>query len=584
MKTLNGKKLTGYPSIDRPWLKYYPKKPIRKFVLEQKMCNLIETANIDNLDNIAINFMGIDGNDWTYREIFHMVDRLADAYLQYGLKEKEVVLVSTVSGLDEALNLLALNKIGAISKWIDITASAMDLETAIVEDNCRIVVAFAAVVPELQKCIDDTTVERVLYSSPEQYIRTNKMPPEQRNFLQKGILEESLVMPQDERFIRLIDFLETGSETATFCSAVYEKDSPVLKIQSSGTTGKPKSIIHTDYSVNASINKLAYTDFPLVTGNTLLKIAPSWVGYGLINTLAAGLAHGMTVLMTPMINERMCLDYNGKYDVAFGVPLHYRYLASKIDDVTDMSRVRVLVSGGDKISEKEIHELQEIFATKGCSAPILNGAGNNEVLGVGSGNIIHANKPGTVGFPYFGDTIAIFDTETGEEKRYGEEGEICYCSESAFLEYANNVKETKRVKQTHRDGTIWIHSKDLGTIDEDGFITIIGRLSRVILVSAFKISASHIEEVVESHPAVGECVAVGVPDDIDGEVPMVFVVLKDGFCTDEDNIERELRSLCSSHLKEKAVPKYFQFIDAIPYTSNNKQDYRKLERIGRESM
>ena len=204
MKTLNGKKLTGYPSIDRPWLKYYPKKPIRKFVLEQKMCNLIETANIDNLDNIAINFMGIDGNDWTYREIFHMVDRLADAYLQYGLKEKEVVLVSTVSGLDEALNLLALNKIGAISKWIDITASAMDLETAIVEDNCRIVVAFAAVVPELQKCIDDTTVERVLYSSPEQYIRTNKMPPEQRNFLQKGILEESLVMPQDERFIRLM--------------------------------------------------------------------------------------------------------------------------------------------------------------------------------------------------------------------------------------------------------------------------------------------------------------------------------------------------------------------------------------------
>ena len=314
------KKPTGYPSIDRPWLKSYRKEPIRTFNISQKLYTLIEAENKNNLNGIAVNFMGFKGNTWTYRELFRLVNRLADAYLKCGIKENDTVLVATVSGMDETLNLLALNKIGAVSKWIDITASAGELETAINEDHCRIVVAFPVIIQELEKCVHNTCVEKVLYCSPEQFIRP-------ANILFKSLSDFRRLldvkkngaplppMPNSSLYMRFCDFVQTGDKNANVKTVPYVKDKPVLKIQSSGTTGKPKSIVHTDYSINASIRKFTYTDIPLYPRKVMLKTAPSWVGYGLINTLALGLAYSMTVLMTPMIGEDTLLACNGMYDV-----------------------------------------------------------------------------------------------------------------------------------------------------------------------------------------------------------------------------------------------------------------------------
>ena len=579
--------MTGYPSIDKPWLKSYPNKPIREFNTSQKFYTLLEEANKDDLNNEAINFMGFKGNSWSYKELFELTNQLADAFVQYGIKENETVLVATVSGMDEALSLLTLNKIGVVSKWIDVTASARELEEAINEDHCRIVIAFAVIIPELEKCIGNTKVEKVLYSTPEQFVRPIKILSKSISDFRKLIAmknnnEPLPVMPKDSRYISFCDFMKLGNKKALVKTSSYDKNKPILKIQSSGTTGKPKSIVHTDYTINASLYKSAYTDFPLYPKKVVLKTAPSWVGYGLINTLAMGLAYGMSVLMTPMIGEDTLLALNNKYDIAYGVPLHYRYLSAHLSEISDMSRPRALLSGGDKITVQEIETFQKQFATKGCTAPILNGAGNNEILGAGSVNLIKANKPGTIGLPLYNEIISIFDPDTGEEMKYGETGEICYCSEAAFVGYANNPEKTAQVKRLHKDGKVWIHSNDLGSIDEDGFITIVGRLSRIITVAAFKISANQIEEVVQAHFAVKECVAVAVPDDENGEVPMVHIVLKDEYASKQTEIEKEIRDLCSASLKAKAVPKYYHFMEFIPYTSNNKQDFKRLEQMGRE--
>lgn len=582
---LTEKNLTGYPSIDKPWEQHYRKTPIREFNVSQKFYTMLESANNDNLNGVAVNYMGFKGNTWTYKELFQLVNQLADAYLKCGVKENDTVLLATVSGMDEALNLLALDKIGAVSKWIDITASARELAAAINEDNCRIVVAFPVIIPELEKCIQDTCVERVLYASPEQFIRPGKVLIKSfSDFIKliktKHNSDPLPPMPAGNQYISFYDFLKTGNKNTVVQTAKYEKNKPVLKIQSSGTTGKPKSIVHTDYSINASIRKFTCTDIPLYPNKVMLKTAPSWVGYGLINTLALGLAYSMTVLMTPMIGEDTLFVCNNQYDVAFGVPLHYRYLSAHISEISDMSRPQALISGGDKISVQEIETFQSQFATKGCHAPILNGAGNNEILGAGSVNFIKANKPGTIGLPLYNDITSIFDPYTGKEMHYGEVGEICYRSESTFVEYANNPEKTAKVKQIHEDGTVWVHSNDLGSMDQDGFITIVGRLSRIITVAAFKISANQIEEVVLSHGAVKECVAVAVPDEENGEVPMIHIVLHDEYKTRQVDVETEIRNLCSSQLKTKASPKYYHFIDSIPYTSNNKQDFKQLEEIG----
>jgi len=415
-----------YASIEQPWIQYHRKELLRDFDVNQSFSSLVEKANQDNLNDIAISFMGFEGNSWTYEEFFSLAYQLANAYQRDGVKEGTHVLIATVSGMEEALNLFALNLLGAVSKWVDITFSGKELEEAINKNHCEIVVAFAPVLPELQKIINDTDVKKVLYVEPSQYMRPlTVLSKSWKSFLEMTkMAKESAKKPlpampnDDSRYMVFKDYVKTGSKSKII-RPNYEKERPVLKIQSSGTTGKPKVIVHTDYTINNSIRKFSGTDIPLYPKYVLLKTAPAWVGYGLINTLGVGLAYGSNVLMTPRLNDYILFQYNEKYDVVFGVPLHYRYLNTHFDQIETMSRPRALISGGDKISKEEIVEFQQKFSTKGCNAPIINGAGNNEVLGAGVVNPVFANRPGSIGIPMYDEKISIFDPYTLEEKAIG---------------------------------------------------------------------------------------------------------------------------------------------------------------------
>ncbi len=433
-------------------------------------------------------------------------------------------------------------------------------------------------------------VKKVLYVNPSQFMKPIKvLLKSKRDFIKiKSMANESRCnplppMPNNCMYISFLEFIKQGDKKAAI-SRIYEKDKAVLKIQSSGTTGKPKVIVHTDYSINSSIRKFAGTDLPLLEKLVLLKTAPAWVGYGLINTLGVGLAYGMQVMMTPMLGDDILFQYNEKYDVVFGVPLHYRYLSANIEKNPNMSRPLALISGGDKISKTEIETYEKQFREKGCKAPIVNGACNNEVLGAGVVNPVKANRPGSIGISMYDEIVSIFNPDTCKEELIGVEGEICYCTESAFLAYDGNPNLTKELKKVHEDGTVWIHSKDLGYMDEDGFVYIKGRLSRVITVGAFKIAASQIEDVIQGHNAVKECVVVAAHDKEKGEVPMAFIVFNINNidpCIEQDYL-REIKELCQHNLKEKASPKYYHFLEDIPYTSNNKQDFRVLEKLANE--
>lgn len=571
-------------SIIQPWKKYHREKPIRNFNAEQKFWKMLEDANNDNQEDYAINYLGIDGNDWTYKELFGMSNQLASAYVKAGIGAGDVVLLLSFSGMEDALNLIALNKIGAISKWVDITLPADSINDAIVDDKCKIVVCSISIMNKCVQAIENTSVEKVVFVNPlcfvkdfsNEWFASNKESLVYADFLSAHI---NMQCPEEDKYVDFINFLRTGDKD--FANYVeYEKDAPSLKIQSSGTTGKPKTIVHTDYSINCSINKFAGTDLPLYAGDVLLKVVPSWVGYGLINSLAVGIAFGMKVLLAPNMDADLLFKLNGKFDVPFAVPLHYRYLCEHIDEIADFNRPIALFSGGDKITKDEVEKFEQLLNKKGCNARILNGAGSNEICGAGCVNPLNSNRPGSIGIPMWKDVVSIFDPETNEELDLGERGEICYRTEAMFAYYDNNIEETNGVKVLHDDGNVWIHTKDLGYQDEDGFIYIEGRLTRVITVGGFKISAGMIEDGILKNEAVKECVVVAAPDKEYREVPMAFIVLDKKY--KNMNIEDDIIGKAKEHLKDKAVPKYFQFIDSIPYTSNNKQDYRVLENIATE--
>ena len=140
---------------------------------------------------------------------------------------------------------------------------------------------------------------------------------------------------------------------------------------------------------------------------------------------------------------------------------------------------------------------------------------------------------------------------------------------------ANNEAETNQALQIHDDGHVWLHSGDLGYMDEDGFIFCKGRIKRMIITSGYNVYPSHIEEVIQSHPAVLQCTVVGVPHPYKQEVPKAFIVLKDGYLP--LFVKNEIKEHCKKNLAKYMVPKDFVFRKKLPKTKLGKVDFKKLQ-------
>ena len=576
---------TGYPSKDMPQLKYYRKNPLRDFEVNQKTYTLIKDVNQYNLGYHAIGYLG---QNISYQKLLEDVETAAKAFNLLGVKDGDVVPILTTNTPEVAVMFLALNKIGAVSKWVDLRSGEQELIHHFNMHDCKICVCFDKVLKGLENILEHTNIKNVIVNKP-----VDSLPKVKQigyDIITK-IKEPNSVIPKDKKFITYEQFMNFAKECQKFsCNlrSTYDKDKPSLIVQSSGTTGMSKSIVHTDYSINNSFKEWSYTDFPFYPGNTLLVTVPPFVAYGLIGSYFLALSHGMKAELCPVIDAVTVYDNLGKFDISFGAPLHYRYLKDQIDTkkdqdkIKDLLKVKAFVTGGDKISEKELKEIEELLKSYGCYAPVLNGYGNNEGLGAECVNPYMHNKHGSIGVPLPFNKFVAVDLNTGEELKYGEVGEICVQTETKFQEYTNNPIATNEIKQVHSDGNEWLHSGDLGYIDEEGYIFLKGRLRRVIIKAAFKISPDTIEKVICSHSAVKDCVTVGVNDPKDLSVPMAFIVLKEEYLDNKNQILEEIKEICKKGLKDYEFPTYFEFIDAIPYTANNKQDFRKLENLGNE--
>ncbi len=564
-------KLTGYPSIDKPQNQFYRTHPIRDIKAEQTVYELVFGSNRNNLDDSALEYLGVT---WTFKKLKYETDKAADALAKLGLCAGDVVLIGVSNSPEAVVSLLALNKIGVVSKWFDIRASEKDIEIYANESNCKVIIAFDMLLPKIQLVLDKTNLDKVIIIKP-----VGSLPKSVRiAYSIKNISR----LPKDPRYMYFSDLMKTGNIHTTPVCIPFGKNRPSIMIQSSGTTGRPKTIVHSDFSATSFVKKLAYSDLPLGRGKSLLVYLPPWIAYALGDAIILALALGSKIVLSPTFDPDKIAKYLGKFTICFTAPICYRYLKDHFAELTSKQKqglemIECLVSGGDKITAEENAELERVLGTV-----LVNGYGNNESWGALTVNPTRNNKYGTVGIPKYGETIIAYNNDTGTELKYGEIGEICALTETMFLGYEGKETETQSVKKLHTDGKIWMHTGDLGFVDEEGFVTLQGRLRRVIIRRAFKISAYTIEDEICGHPAVKECVAVEVNDPEEEHVPMAFIVLKAGIAEDESPVKDGIVQMCREHLKEYEIPKYFQVVDELPFTPNGKYDFRALERLGNE--
>jgi long-chain acyl-CoA synthetase len=149
-----------------------------------------------------------------------------------------------------------------------------------------------------------------------------------------------------------------------------------------------------------------------------------------------------------------------------------------------------------------------------------------------------------------------------------------------MLGYYNNQKATDMILKMHRDGKLWIHTQDLGYMNDNGFVYVKGRIKRMIIRhDGFKVFPFKIEEAIASHPAVKDCMVVGVPDTnhCQGFLPKAHIVLNEEYIGKEEIVRREIAKICAERLPEYVVPTEYKFRDSIPVTDIGKKDFKALE-------
>ena len=238
----------------------------------------------------------------------------------------------------------------------------------------------------------------------------------------------------------------------------------------------------------------------------------------------------------------------------------YRVLAGTQGDY-DVSSVRFPISGGEPLPLAVIDAFEKRF-----NVPIFEGYGQTEAAPVVTLNTPGQRKIGTIGRALPNVEIAIWDDQN-HVLPTGQVGEIMVRGRNVMEGYHHLPEETAK---TISDG--WLHTGDLGQLDEDGFITITGRKKDLIISAGENIYPREIEEALAQHPGVKEVAVIGVKDEVRGEVPKAFVIAREGEKLDE----KELRSFCRETLANYKVPKYFEIVPDLPRTPTGKVLKRML--------
>lgn len=552
--------------------KYHRKEPIREFNVDQTLYNAVMNTNEKNMN---YNYAQFFGKTMTFGELKFKTDCFATALKRDGVLDEEKVGVALLTVPEVSSTLLALSKIGATSYWIDVTAEPANMIHYINDHKLKKIIISEPLVPMLEKIIDMTTLDRVIVVPISNYLGI----PQKKEY-------------SDERIVDFHDYTNVIPDQ-TIVPVKYDKEKPTVIVQSSGSTGSSKSIVHTDYNLNNEIQKMAYADLPFYETKRSFVCAPPWVIYGLVNSIYSGLLFSNQTVFSLKPEEDMLYKHLGEYDFVYGVPVYYRYLynkilklekSNKLEDMKELKhimenleKVDAFISGGSKIPEDELIDMQQKFGIS-----ISNGYGNNESVGAAIVSPRFANRPGSIGVPMYGNIVKAFDPETCEPLKEGEIGEIWIGSDSLFKEYLDNPEETQKIKVMY-NGIQWIKSGDLGYIDADGYVFLKGRTRRLIIDKlGYKISPDNSENIISSLDSVNECVVVGVEVAEHDCVPMAFIELTEEYKGSTEVMEY-IKKICSENLKEYERPKIFTEIDKIPHKQNGgKEDFLLLEKMAEE--
>lgn len=576
---------TGYPNIDKPWLKYYDEEKISREAISMSAFRYLYDENKHNLNDIAVLYLG---RKIKYFELFYEIEKVAKSLKQLGVGVGDIVTVCLPNTPEAAYLFYACSKIGAIADFIDPRENEVGLEKYLNISNPKHLVMLDMCFDNFKNLFAKKGIENVIVTSPLESLPlpmmvaaniknrvSNKSYVEQKEFMKKS----------DTNFMTYADFIRDGKKYTERTEIEYENDRGVAIVHSGGTTGVPKGVLLSNDNLNELAKQVMDSDLQFKRHNMLMGVMPEFVGYGLSVGLHTSLVCGMKTMMLPKYEPEKLPECILKYkpNVIAGSPAHWEIFSKSPlinNSDVDLSFLKSPIEGGDTLNIKVEQQTNELLAKHGCEYKIQKGYGMTEKCSAVSCCINNeTNLLGSVGVPFSKTNVKIYDNEEECELKYNEVGEICVNAPDVMLGYYNNEEETDCVIKTHNDGQKWLHSGDLGYITETGNIFIVGRIKDIIIrYDGIKIYPFNVESIILKHPAVKAVAIVGTkdPEHLNGEIPVAYVTINEEY-KDKDVVSI-LEEYSLSNVADYALPTKYFVVDSLPKTKVGKVDKKALKQ------
>ena len=517
------------------------------------------------------------GKKYTYKKLIENIEKVAKSLVAVGVKKGDAVSIVTPNTPQSLFMIYAVNRIGAVANMIHPLLSTAEIQKFIEDTNSVAILTLDMIYPKFAKIKWNTSKEPKmilakivdalpLYAKPV-YASQNKL---------------NLNFNPEHDVIYWNDLIKLGkAQNPKMPVDDGKADDTAVILYSGGTSGTPKGVMIT----NMNINSLAMHTYDIggieeVVGKKSLAVMPLFHGFGLVICVHAMLCLGFHVFLLPKYDFQECskLIFKKKINCIYGVPGLYEALIRypKID-TDDLSFMELLVCGGDKLPEKLQHRVNKLLKKGGAKVALREAYGQTECVAGCSINPAFDTRIGSAGIAYPDVYFKIVKPDTQEELPRGEDGELCVSGPIVMKGYYKNEEATAKSLQRHADGRIWLHTGDMFSMDNDGYIYFRQRNSRILISGGYNIYATQVEDAVCTCPAVAQCCVVGINDRIYGQKIGAFVVLNNKDA-DKELVKSKIMECCKNNLAEYSLPHEIIFRDEIPVTNMGKVDYLSLEK------
>ncbi len=563
-------KITGYPSIDKPWLKYYSEETINAPLPEKTLYQYIYDNNKDYMSNIALNYFG---RKTSYAALFDNIEKAAKAFIAIGIKAGDIVTIMSMHTPEVIYSIYALNRIGAVANLVYMTLSEDEIAETVANTASKAVVVLDKAIEKIEAIRVKLDVKVVIVLSP-----SDSMPVIMKNGYK--LKNKKKALPKD-KYLSYREFVSLGEKAEKATDSPYKKDTPAIIVYTSGTTGKPKGVVLSNDNLNAVAHQYRMSGMKFERGETFFNMIPPFFGFGISIGMHLSLCLGLQEILwiIPEPKNAVKAISKSKPNHMVSGPVWVKTICDELDEKLDFL-VTFAGGGGSFILEEENAVNQYLFE-HGARVKYLTGYGMTELGATVCTGMNHVYKSGTLGIPLPAITVKIVDTDTGKELKINEIGEMYFNAPNIMLGYYKNQADTDEIITWDENGERWIHTGDLGMVDEDGFVHFKGRIKRIYYTKekdgvVNRLFPMRIEELFCDTDNVQLCGTIAVEDPERINVAVSFVTMKDSSYSKE-SLVTELMECAKEKLPEHSVPVKIFVLDEMPLTQSGKIDYRKLE-------